>query len=539
MDERVIAAVAGSVFGYAAVREHQMRMARAVLSGRDCLAMLPTSAGKSLGYHLPQLCAPERGMALVVEPTIALMRDQGERLRLSGVEAVEVHSGTDPDQARLALEAAAANRAAFLHVSPETLANARFRERLAGARLAYVVIDEAHCIDMWGHDFRPEYGRLGEVLAALPRVPVLACSATLAPASAEAVERVLGLRAPVRVAMSSFRPNIARGAVELPSAAERDAFAVRAAHRYAPRGRCLVYAPTIRAAKALSARITATGLPAGAYHSRLDGRARASESARFRSGELPVMVATAAYGMGVDVPGLRTVVHAGLPGSLEAYVQESGRAGRAPGEQAFSVVGWTRDDLALQRHFRDRAWPAPEAVERPATDREARQVAEWLSARGLARPLPDDWARALVRYRAQWDARLDAVTDALRDPGCLNARLLDHFGEAPPPGPCGACAACLGQAPGAAWPAEGAGAVAAGGPRDVDHAERLMRLWMGGARRVDGRALGALARLPPDPELAEAVGVDARFARQWAQWAAANEPWLGCPANGAAAGPAP
>ena len=534
MDERVIAAVAGSVFGYSAVRGHQMRMAQAVLAGQDCMALLPTSAGKSLGYHLPQVCAPERGMALVIEPTIALMRDQGERLRLAGVEAVEIHSSATPDQARRSLEAALANRASFLHLSPECLANPYFRQRLSEVRLAYVVVDEAHCIDMWGHDFRPEYGRLGELIASLPRVPILACSATLTPSSASMVERVLGLKAPVKVAMSTFRKNIARAAVELGSREECDAFAVRAAHYYAPRGRCLIYVQTIRKARELSSAISETGLPAGTYHSQLDGGSRVSESARFRNGELPVMVATAAYGMGVDIPGLRTVVHAGLPGSVEAYVQESGRAGRAPDEQAYSVVGWSQQDRGLHQFFRDRAWPSPDTIANPSSERESAHVNEWLALRGITLPLTSEWAEALVHYRQQWDLRLDAITDALRKPGCLNRRLLSHFGEAEPEGPCGACSACLSSSPAtdnSSWPldgVEGMASVSPGGPKDTNHAERLMRLWMGGTRRMDGRAMGALARLPADPTLAQEVGVDANLARRWADWASANEPWMAC-----------
>ena len=360
-------------FGLSSLRPWQRECVEALLGepGR-ALAIAPTGGGKSLCYQLPATLL--KGTTIVVSPLIALMEDQVRSLEKRGIPATWLSSTLDETTRRERSRDLMNGRYKLVYVAPERLAYEPILERLALLKTPLVAIDEAHCISQWGHDFRPEYARLGEVLARLAPPRVLACTATATPAvRAEILER-LGLDpASTKVVLRGFaRPNLHLAAEELDGSSGRKRVMLRAIQEAlgsarAPKGAAIVYAATRRGSEQVADSIKAAGYRTSPYHAGLPSDERAQINADFAERKLDVVVATNAFGMGIDRADIRLVVHAQAPGSIEAYYQEVGRAGR-DGQPAHGLLLTSSADIGLRRRLvergRDGSTPDPAEVKR-------------------------------------------------------------------------------------------------------------------------------------------------------------------------------
>ena len=310
-------------FGHGAFRRGQLEAVEAAVSSRDVLLVMPTGAGKSLCYQLPAVL--DRKLGVVVSPLVSLMTDQVEGL---GGRAELINAQRDPAENRHALERALAGEVAMLYVAPERFSSPGFTDRLAEAEIGLFVVDEAHCVSQWGHDFRPEYFRLGEVARRVGARSIFAATATATPQVAADVARRLGLREPVMITTGFDRPNLSYDVVAVGS--DRAKRAATLALLREPDGLpAIVYAGTRKKTDETASWLSRElGLRVPAYHAGLEREPRAEAQRAFMSGETPVVVATNAFGMGVDKADVRTVIHEVVPSSLEAYYQEAGRAGR-------------------------------------------------------------------------------------------------------------------------------------------------------------------------------------------------------------------
>jgi ATP-dependent DNA helicase RecQ len=330
-----------TTFGYAGFRSAQRRPIAAVLHGRDCLAVLPTGGGKSLCYQVPALLLPD--LTLVVSPLISLMQDQVAALRARGVAAAYLSGTQTPGVQSAVREAARAGRVRLLYVAPERLQTI---PRILGDRtVSLLAVDEAHCISEWGHDFRPHYRRLGQLRGTLGHPPTIALTATATPETRADICAVLGLSRPVLVVTSFDRRNLQFAVRRMESEPARFA-ELRNLLRTVTRGSAIVYVPTKNRADGIAKVLRWHGLRAAPYHAGLPGPARRALLRRFLDGEIRVIVATTAFGMGIDKPDVRLVVHLGVPARPESYYQEAGRAGR-DGQPARCVLLWRDHDLAL------------------------------------------------------------------------------------------------------------------------------------------------------------------------------------------------
>lgn len=349
-------AVLREVFGHPRFRPGQRDAVKAAVAGRDVVVLLPTGRGKSLCYQIPAMVARRRGRgtAVVVSPLIALMDDQVSQLRGKGVKAAALHSHRTPEQRIDTIEAFEAGALDLLYVSPERAATEEFRQRLEAGDVSMLAIDEAHCISQWGHDFRPDYMRLGELRGRL-EVPIVALTATATPRTlAEVVDR-LRLHEPDRITASFARKNLAF----VVRCFEPEHDRVHALRHELDRlklrdgplgGRAIVYCATRDAVDAVTHRLRAEGYPVAGYHAGRDAKARDRAQRAFETNKARVLVATSAFGMGVDLPDVRVVVHLQSPGSPEAYYQEAGRAGR-DGKAARCVLYFGDEDIRIQRHL--------------------------------------------------------------------------------------------------------------------------------------------------------------------------------------------
>ncbi len=328
-----------SKFGHLDFLPGQAEIVEAILAGQDVLAVMPTGSGKSLLYQLP--AAASRGLVVVASPLIALMRDQLRALDETGVPAVALHSAQDDSEARAAYDALASGRARLLYAAPERLVQPGTLELLRKNRPNLFAVDEAHCISHWGHAFRPDYLGLGAVAREL-RAPVLAVTATAGPRTRADILRNLFTREPKVFIRSFARPNL-----RLSFARKRPGLGqiVAAIGRAEESG--VVYCHSRRMADALAAALARLGIDALPYHAGLDASTRAAHQDAFFARRGVVMVATIAFGMGVDKPDVRFVIHADLPGSIEGYYQEIGRAGR-DGAPARTLALFEPRELALR-----------------------------------------------------------------------------------------------------------------------------------------------------------------------------------------------
>ena len=345
-------------FGYPDFRAGQEPLVRAALEGRDALGVLPTGGGKSICYQLPALLLP--GLTLVLSPLISLMEDQVRRAEEAGIRAAFLNSALDAPARRRVLADTARGRLQLLLVAPERLAVTAFREALARCPISLIAVDEAHCISEWGHDFRPHYRRIGLVRDWVD-APVMALTATATPRVREDITASLGLRRPERVIGSFDRPNLSWHVVP---ADDHTAKVRRIRHLIRTReGPAIVYAPTRRTTDALRRSLAGLGIPVAAYHAGLVAEERSRVQREFMAGQIRVVVATCAFGMGVDKADVRTVIHYQLPGTIESYYQEAGRGGR-DGAPAACVALHGKRDAGLLRSFVDRSRPDRRVLER-------------------------------------------------------------------------------------------------------------------------------------------------------------------------------
>jgi DNA topoisomerase-3 len=345
-------------FGFTSFRPNQEAVCRAAIDGQDVLLVMPTGSGKSLCYQLPGLA--RGGTTLVVSPLIALMEDQVAKLRERGLAVESIHSGRDRASSRQVCIDYLQGKLQFLFVAPERFRVPGFPEMLAKRKPTLVAIDEAHCISQWGHDFRPDYRMLGQHLPALRPAPVIALTATATPLVQDDIAAQLELARPARFIHGFRRDNLAIEVVEAPPSRRGDltlALLLDETRRPA-----IVYTPTRRQAEELAAEL-ARQFTAAAYHAGLDASHRRDVQERFLAGDIEVMVATIAFGMGIDKPDVRTVIHTALPGSLEAYYQEIGRAGR-DGAPSRAILMHSYADRHTHDFFLDRDWPDVAVLDR-------------------------------------------------------------------------------------------------------------------------------------------------------------------------------
>ena len=385
-----------SVFGFDSFRPGQAEIVQAVAEGRNTLAIMPTGGGKSLCYQLPALM--REGVTVVISPLIALMRDQVRALRAAGVEAGALTSGNTEEETERVFAALDAGRLRLLYMAPERLASAGTVPFLRRIGTSLIAVDEAHCVSQWGHDFRPDYLRIGALRRAL-NVPLAAFTATADEETRNEIIARLFDGEPPRVFLRGFdRPNI-HLAFAAKNGPRRQVLEFAAARRGQPG---IVYCATRAKTETLAAALREDGHTACHYHGGMEAGARREVEARFQIEDGLIVVATVAFGMGVDKPDIRWVVHADLPKSIEAYYQEIGRAGR-DGAPADTLTLFGADDIRLRRAQIDES-PAP--PERRAADH----------------------------------ARLNALLGLAEAQGCRRQKLLAYFGETS--GPCGNCDTC-------------------------------------------------------------------------------------------------
>ncbi|MBV8577075.1 MAG: DNA helicase RecQ [Acetobacteraceae bacterium] len=373
------------VFGFSDFRGLQGAAIDHVAGGEDALVLMPTGGGKSLCYQVPALCRP--GTAVVVSPLIALMDDQVAALRQLGVAAGALHSELDPSMGRAVSRDLGEGSLDLLYVSPERLLGAGMLERLARLPLALFAIDEAHCVSQWGHEFRPEYRALSCLSERFPGVPRIALTATADPRTRDDILHGLAMPEAAVFAASFHRPNLHVAAQ--PKAGET-AQLLQALKRHS--GACgIVYCGSRAKTERVAGRLCEKGFVAVAFHAGLEAGAKRAALARFRSGEPVVVVATIAFGMGIDRPDVRFVVHLDMPDSPEAYYQQIGRAGR-DGEPAHTLLLYGGEDIARSRH--------------------------WLSQSAA----PEHQKRVMR-------ARLEAMIGLTETSGCRTRALLRCFGE--------------------------------------------------------------------------------------------------------------
>ena len=398
-----------SVFGFARFRSGQEEVCRAAIGGRDLLLVMPTGAGKSLCYQLPAIA--RGGTALVISPLIALMEDQAAKLTALGLRVARIHSGMDRSQARLACREYLDGALQFLFIAPERLRVPGFVEMLCRRQLALIAIDEAHCISQWGHDFRPDYRMLGEHLPVLrggkdAPAPVLAMTATATPAVQADIVQQLGMTGPVKFIHGFRRENLAIEVVEVPMPDRPKAICNLLADP--ARRPAIVYATSRKQAERLAEELSGN-IRAAAYHAGLEAEVRERVQTAFQTGELDVVVATIAFGMGIDKANIRTVIHAGLPGTLEGYYQEIGRAGR-DGALSRTYLMHSYADQRTHDFFLNRDYPPLDHLSRifQMLDEEPQQV-EDLRARAIAKLQfgEEEFDKALEKLEIHGGARVD------------------------------------------------------------------------------------------------------------------------------------
>jgi ATP-dependent DNA helicase RecQ len=352
---RRVRTVLRETFGLSRLRPGQAAVMDRVLAGQPTLAVMPTGAGKSLCYQLPALLL--EGRTVVVSPLIALMKDQCESLRALGIAAVQVNSAIGNDEEKAAGQAVADGSARIVMTTPERLADPAFLDMLLAHPIALLAIDEAHCISQWGHDFRPAFLEIAHVLPRLGRPVVLALTATATEEIAADVCKQLGIPKEGVVNTSAYRPNLDLRVVPVASEADKLPQVLKLVH--GTQGSGIVYTATVKAAQAVYEALQAADESVGLYHGKLPAAERTAAQEAFMNGERRLMVATNAFGLGIDKADIRFVLHYQLPATLETYYQEAGRAGRDGGTARCTLL-FLRGDKAIQQFFMAGRYPGEE-----------------------------------------------------------------------------------------------------------------------------------------------------------------------------------
>ena len=459
-----LGAILSDRFGHPCFRVNQEEVCKAVAAGDDALLVMPTGSGKSLCYQLPGIA--RGGTTLVISPLIALMEDQTAKLRGKGFRAEQIHSGRTREQSRAVCRAYLDGALDFLTIAPERLSVPGFPEMLARRKPALIAVDEAHCISHWGHDFRPDYRLLGARLPLFRPAPILAVTATATVRVQEDILAQLGIGRARRFIRGFRRENLAIEVVERPRG-ERAALAL-ATLEPEDRRPALVYVSSRKMAEEVASLLVAARYRAAPYHAGLDTQTRSRTQDAFQRGEIEVVVATIAFGMGIDKADIRTVIHLALPGTVEGYYQEIGRAGR-DGLPARALLCYSWADRKMHESFLERDYPETSRLEAllgrvpgAGIERSAllstcgldAEIAEpalgklWIhggvsvDSDDVVRPGKGGWQPRYEAIRAYRRAQLDEVLEFAQSSDCRMVRLVRHFGETRDAKPCACCDAC-------------------------------------------------------------------------------------------------
>ena len=389
-------------WGYTSFRPGQEEIAASIAAGRDACVVMPTGGGKSLCYQLPAALAEDR-TAIVISPLIALMQDQVAQLDEMGIPAAVLNSSQSSSQRDAVRRDALSGKFRLLYLSPESIAQEGTLRWLKSLALSFFVIDEAHCISEWGHDFRPEYRLLSRLRREFPALPIAAFTASATQHVRHDIVSQLGLRDPFKFIASFYRPNLQYRVREC-SPAEQEAILLDAL-RSLEAGSAIVYSPTIRRVEDVVEFLKAKGIPAIGYHGKMDPARRRRNQELWSTNKVRVVVGTVAFGLGINKPGVRKVIHLALPKSIEQFYQEAGRAGR-DGLPAECLLLWQKRDAAIIAHFLSQI--------------ENKQEKE----------------RGWMRYHE--------IREFVDNSACRQLQICRHFGEQPKWPSCGKCDACVG-----------------------------------------------------------------------------------------------